>query len=794
MVKLSASRYIGVPMDQRIKTGAAALLLMAVVLLAYGPAYRAGFIWDDDDYVHLNETLREPGGLKRIWMEPGATPQYYPATFTSFWLEYRIWGAAPAGYHAVNVLLHAANAALLWRLLLVLGVPGAWCIALVFGLHPVHVESVAWITERKNTLSGFFYLLAALSYLRFRPPVISSGPAGFRHYGVALAFFVLALLSKTTACSLPAALLLLAWWKRGRLAWCDVAPMLPLFAIGASLAAMTVYMESTHVRASGAEWELGAFTRLLIAVRGLWFYACKLAWPADLVFIYPRLVPDPSRALDWIPVLAALLLGAVLWIWRRQLGRGVFTALFFYAGTLFPALGFINIYPMRYSFVADHYVYLASIGLLSLAGAGLAALLRRAATPARVTLPALALLSSLLGLATWRQTLMYRDLETLWTTTIAHNPSAWMAHNNLGLLRHQAGRLEEAERLYRDAYALNPSAPEVLTNLGNIEAERKAWEAAEQWHRQALAVRQDFAPGWYNLGNVMMEQGRLREAADSYRRALAIKPRYPEALANLAKTQAQQGQFTYALDLYRRSLAIDPMDVSTWGNLAFVYLRMGQPSEAVRAASRALDLDPRHVPALHHRALAQQALGRLTDAGRDFKAAMDASTPGVALLNDYGVFLLQTADFAAAEDHFRQALQWAPDELPLRYGLGASLAGRRKKAEALEVFRHVLAVHSNHIAALNSAAWLLATDDTSTLAEGEVARLWAQRAVELSDRREPSTWSTLAAAHARCGDYANAIRALDEATALVAARGDEGRVDVMKRRRQRLEQRLPILE
>lgn len=781
-------------MEQRIKTCGAALLLVAVVLLAYGPAYRAGFIWDDDDYVSRNSTLHEPGGLKRIWMEPGATPQYYPATFTSFWLEYRVWGLAPAGYHAVNILLHALNAALLWRLLLVLGIPGAWCIALIFGLHPVHVESVAWITERKNTLSGFFYLLAALSYLRFRPPVSALVAAGWRPYGAALVFFALALLSKTTACSLPAALLLIAWWKRGRLVWRDVAPTLPFFALGAGLAAMTVYMEATHVRASGAEWELGALARLLIAMRGLWFYACKLAWPADLVFIYPRLVPDPSRVLDWIPMLAILVLGVVLWIRRRQMGRGIFAALFFYVGTLFPALGFINIYPMRYSFVADHYVYLASIGLLALAGAGLARLARPAATLSRLMIPAVVVLLALLGLATWRQSLMYRDLETLWTTTIARNPSAWMAHNNLGLLRHQAGRLDEAERLYRDAYALNPAAPEVLTNLGNIEAEQKAWQAAEAWHRQALALRQDFAPGWYNLGNVMMEQGRLREAGDAYRRALAINPRYPEALANLAKTQAQQDRFADALDLYRRSLALDPMDAATWGNLAFVHLRMGQPSEAVRAAARALDLDPRHVPALHHRALAHQMQGRLTDAGRDFRAAMDASTPGIALLNDYGVFLLQTADFAAAEDHFRQAVEQAPDELSLRYGLGASLAGLRRRGEALESFHQVLAAHSNHIAALNSAAWLIATDDTSTLAEGEVARSWALRAVELTGRREPSTWSTLAAAHARCGDYTNALHALDEATALVAARGDRVRVDVMQRRRQRLEQRQPILE
>ena len=759
------------------------LVILLAVLSAYGPVYRAGFIWDDDDYVTQNQTLREPGGLSRIWFEPGATPQYYPLTFTSFWLEHRLWGLHPAGYHAVNVLLHAANAILVWRLLVLLGLPCAWLVGLYFGLHPVHVESVAWITERKNTLSGFFYLLAMWTWFRARPP--ERDPSSLRAqplaYGVTLLLFAAALASKTVTCSWPAAVLLVVWWKRGRLDVSAWMPMLPFFLLGLTGAIATVHMEATHVRAVGPEWALEGLVRLLIALRGLWFYALKLLWPVDLVFVYPRVVPDPGTPADWWPFGLTVLLGGWMLARRRQLGRGPFAALFFFMGTLFPALGFINVYPMRYTFVADHYVYLAGLGLLTLFGAGLALLLSRSRIPARVAAPALALAALAFGVGTWRQSLMYRDLETLWTTTLSRNPAAWIAHNNLGLLRHAAGRVEEAVTHYRAAWTLNPAAPEVLTNLGNAEAEKRDWAEAEGWHRAALAIRSDFPPGWYNLGNCLMEQGRLEEAADAYAQAIRHKPRYPEALSNLGKTRARQGRLSEALRHYRRSLELEPERAATWSNVAYLYLLMNQPADALSAADRALQLDPAWSPALHNRALALQRQGRHAEAGRAFEAAVTAAPESLQLQKDAGVFLIQSGQLTAAEAHYRRAMDEHSD-VELLYGLGVALAGMQRRAEALGYFRQIIAQAPDHISALNGAAWIAATDATVDQALVPQAVEWARRAVSLGVVRDASSLSTLAAAQAAAGDYASAVATAQEALQLAEGDANSARLANLRAR------------
>jgi hypothetical protein len=264
-------------------------VLLALVLAAYQGVTHAGFIWDDDAHV-TRAGLRSLRGLWRIWTEPGATQQYYPVLHSAFWVEHRLWGDAPAGYHAANVLLHAAAACLLLRVLRVLALPGAFLAAALFAVHPVCAESVAWISEEKNTLSAVFYLSAALVYMgseRGRRPSA---------YAAATALFALALLSKSVTATLPAAVLVVIWWRRGRLSLKgDVLPLAPWFAMGAGAGAMTSWMERTHIGASGAAFGLGAAGRFLVAARALWFYLGKIAWPADLMFIYPRWPIEPGR-------------------------------------------------------------------------------------------------------------------------------------------------------------------------------------------------------------------------------------------------------------------------------------------------------------------------------------------------------------------------------------------------------------------------------------------------------------------------------------------------------------------
>ena len=382
------------------------IALAAATFLAYLPALHGGFVWDDDQWtVNLVHWFQNAAGLMAIWVHPTILPQYYPLTATSFWVDYQFWKFWTLPYHVENVLLHLLSVFLLWRLLRRLQVPGAWLAVALFALHPVMVQSVAWITERKNVLSLVLYLSAFLAYLRFAQSMASlrsEAPAqqgGIRHphpdplplrrereksapnpsrfthhaslfYCLALVLFVGALLAKTTAFSLPAVILLLVWWQRGRLDWrSDVLPTLPFFALSVGMCAMTAWVEKTHVGAHGPEFDLSLAQRCLVAGRVFWFYLGKLFWPAHLCFVYPRWQPDPSVWWQWLYPMAAagLLLG--LWLARKRIGRGPVTAAFFYVGTLLPLLGFVSAYAMRYSFVWNHWVYLPSLGPLVLVAA-----------------------------------------------------------------------------------------------------------------------------------------------------------------------------------------------------------------------------------------------------------------------------------------------------------------------------------------------------------------------------------------------------------------------------------------
>ena len=301
------------------RTLLAAAAVLGLTLAAYAPALQANYIWDDDDHVTKNPTLRSLDGLRQIWFLPTALPQYYPAVHTTFWLEYHLWGLHPVGYHLVNVLLHACNALLFWRLLVRLAVPGAWLAAAILAVHPVEVESVAWITERKNVLSLALSLAAILAYLRFSPFEMrrrrrSCSAAGrYGWYASALILFAVALLSKTVVASLPAVLLVLAAWKRSRIGRRDVAPLLPFFLLGTCLGLATVWLERMHVGAAGEEWDFTILDRVLMAGRALWFYAAKLAWPQPLAFFYPRWQVDDRVWWQYLFPFASLAVIAALW-------------------------------------------------------------------------------------------------------------------------------------------------------------------------------------------------------------------------------------------------------------------------------------------------------------------------------------------------------------------------------------------------------------------------------------------------------------------------------------------------
>ncbi|HSW44733.1 MAG TPA: tetratricopeptide repeat protein [Phycisphaerae bacterium] len=565
----------------RIAAGAIA----AMTLLAYLPAMRAGFVFDDFAYLHDNPTLTGLGGLRAIWFDLRALSQYYPMVFTTFWIEHQLWGLNPAGYHAVNILLHAANAILVWLVLRRLAVPGAWLAAAIFAVHPVHVESVAWVAERKNVLSTLFYLLAALAYLRFatiRGPVdeskVAESPWGW--YGAAVLLFAAALLSKTITCTFPAAILLVLWWKRGRLGWRDVAPLLPLFAMAIAAGLITTWAEK-HM--SGARGELYAFTlpeRCLIAGRALWFYLYKLVWPTHLSFIYPRWNVDVHSWSQYLFPLAAILVPLVLLAARRVIGRGPAAACLFFWGTMLPVLGFVNIAFMRLSFVADHFVYLADIGIIALFAAGLTRILNRTTPPdgppsgtstgrpARSTRAVTVAILGVLTVLTWRQATYYMTAESLWRHTLAANPDSPEVCSNLSESCVDLGHADEAVLYAERALRLRPDYPEAWINLGNgLHLQGRADEAVAAF-RKAIEIDPRGAMAYNNLGNVLIDLGRADEAVTPLLKAIELSPNLAIAYNNLGRAQVARGHLDEAIAAFRKAIECSPGLSQAQRNLA----------------------------------------------------------------------------------------------------------------------------------------------------------------------------------------------------------------------------------
>src|SRR5581483_6949960 len=439
----------GVPAaGSRLQSAWPWLAIFAATIICYWPAINGTPVWDDD--VHITRPwLQGVDGLWRIWFQLGATQQYYPLLHSAFWLEHQIWGDAVFGYHLLNVLLHAGAACLVVLIARRLALPGAYAAGFVFALHPVCVEAVAWISEQKSTLSGVFCLAAALVFLDYDETRKRS------RYWLAFALFVLALLSKTVTATLPCTLLVVLWWKRGRLEWKrDIAPLIGWIGLGAAAGLFTSWVERKYIGAEGVDYTLSLSQRFLLAGRALWFYAAKLILPAHLTFTYPRWTLD-TRAW-WLYLFPAGVIAVfVAFVWLARRGeRAPLASFLIFAGTLFPVLGFLNVYPFVYSWVADHFQYLASLAVIVPVTAGIARWLARRPenTPARAPAVTAGVLIALLGSLTWLQSENYRDAETLYRATLANNPGSFMAHNNLGnILAAKPGQLSEAIEEFRAA-------------------------------------------------------------------------------------------------------------------------------------------------------------------------------------------------------------------------------------------------------------------------------------------------------------------------------------------------------
>jgi tetratricopeptide (TPR) repeat protein len=734
------------------------LLLVLATILAYQPVWHSGFQWDDDRHLINNRMLVEPGGLRHIWTSLDS-PQYYPLVFTSFRLERALWGLNPAGYHWVNLLLHAASAVWVWRVLCRLNVPGAWLAAAMFALHPVNVETVAWITERKNTLSMFFFLLSLLLYLRSDQPAqvpslkskVSSQESGGTSqnrpsrstshasrftfhalfplppslfYWLSLGAFALALLSKTAVTPLPLVLLLLAWWRRGRVTSRDVWRSAPFFTASLVLGLVTVLFEHRQnvfeIVRDDSFW-----SRLAVAGRAVWFYLYKAVLPLNLMPIYPRWRIDATKVWSYVPGL--LVVGAFLLCWRcrRSWGKAGFLCLGYFVAMLLPVLGFVEVGFMKYSLVADHWQYFSIIGPIALASAGITLATGKIKTPEsavqRATSPSprpsphqIGRARSLLGATlcgamlvalgglTRRQCAIYTDSETFWRATLAANPACWRAHYVFADTLSEQGRLDEAIAQYQTALEIQP----------------------------------DFAYAHNNLGNALRQKGQVPEALAQYRKALELQPDLAWANCNLGAIFLEQGQLDEAIAQFQRALHT-------------ALLMSNNPMFAPAALAQ--------IHFLLGRALARKGL----------VAGALAPERGEAV--DAGDDLARKRLVDEAITHYREALALQPGLAEAHDELGGVLFQKRQTSEALAHFRKALELRPDSAAACDSLAWALATSPEHSDRNGAEAVALARRAEQLSQGKNPRVLRTLAAAYAETGQFPEAVTTALRAQQLAAA-------------------------
>ena len=684
------------------------VLIIALVCIAYFPALRGDFLWDDDSNVTGNVTLRSLDGLRQIWLVPGATQQYYPLTHTSFWVDYHLWGFRTSRYHAVNIGLHALSAILLWTILRRLKIKGAWLGAAIFALHPVNVESVAWITERKNTLSGVFFLLAILAALKFWLPekTVSSETAErgpWKFYWLTLGLYICALLSKTSTIGLPLVVLILVWWK-DRLTWKKVYPLLPFLAVGAVLGCITMWVEKDHLGASGKGWAFSPLDRCLLSARMVWFYLGKLFWPHPLMFIYPRWAVPPSQLIGYIAGVAALGVSAILWLGRNSWTKSLLCAAGYFVIMLFPVLAFFNVYFFHISFVSDHFQYLAGMGPIALAAAGINALTGDSSRRKPILKPLIyGMLLLALGALTWRQAGIYRNDETLWRDTLTKNPNAWLAHNNLANDLMSTGRLDEALEHYRRAVEINP----------------------------------DYMLGHNNYGAALILRGRLADAEVEVRKALQLEPNQASARMSLATILYSRKQLDEAIAEFRATLQVIPTKADAHLGLAKALTDKGEFAEALTEFSSIPPDYPLDAEALDKSGYALTAQGRLDE----------------------------------AEARLQESIRLNPNSGIVHFHYAICLNAKGNMREAINEYRKSVELDDQLTTAYNNLAWTLATSPDADIRNGNDAVTFGERACQLTDNRQPIYLGTLAAAYAEAGRFSDAIATAQKACELAQVAG-----------------------
>ena len=719
---------------------AGVLLIIVVVSIAYAPSLSGGFLFDDDVLLTGSQLIKIPGGLSRIWSSQEVL-DFWPATNTTFWLEWRLWNMHPAGYHVTNVILHIIEALMVWLILRKLSIPGAFLAALIFALHPVNVESAAWIASRKNLMAMLFFLLSILWYLKFtmsamitgtemsshggpwervsgpgtgRPweRVSSPGPLAassgalapspwFTWYWLSLAAFLLAMLSKGSVAILPVLLLRIIWWLRP-LTRRDLAWTAPFFAIGLALAAVSMWFQ-TH--GSGYVFHAATVTeRLLGAGRVIWFYLYKALLPVDLAFVYPQWHISAGNPLWWLPLSGAIAVTAVLWMFRKGWGRPLLFAWGFFCVALLPVMGFADVGFMQLSLVADRYQHIAIIAIIALTAASFSIWRQTMRGSIGWIASGIVVAGAVVSLAflTWRQSGVYRDELTLYRFTLEKNPACWIAHNNWGLALDRAGQTQEAIAHFRKALALKSDYAEAHNNWGLALNKAGRPEEAVEHFRQALNLSPDYYRAQNNWGVALDKLGRSREAIEHYKQALAQMPDNPEFYNNLATSLIQLGEPLEAIKQCEHALAINPDDAKTHNNLGSALLNAGQIQEAIEHYEQALRLNPDYADAHCNLGCALVQIGHFQEAIEQCRQALALNPKSSEAYNTWGNALQSAGEYQQAIEQYEAALKLNPEYTQVHINLGSTLLKTGKTAEAMEHYRQALRLKPNSFEAHNN--------------------------------------------------------------------------------------------
>ena len=697
---------VEIPLGRGIKL--LPLVIFSLTLAAFLPAIQNGFVnWDDDHMIYENPYYRGLSWTQISWMfTTFHMGHYQPLSWLSLGLDYLVWEMEPFGYHLTSLVLHAANAVLFYflalRLLHLTEVKNsgetrlriaAGFSALIFSVHPLRVESVAWVTERRDVLSGFFLLSCVLCYLR---AVLASSRTEYKQWlSIAVVIYAFSLLSKAVGMTLPVLLLIMDVYPLGRLAggpakWFTVEnrklwwEKLPFFILALVTGVIALNAQS-HAAALKNLGDHGLLSRLVQAIYGLGFYLWKTIAPLRLSPLYE--LPVHFSAADWNVLLSAsavLMVTVILFAVRRWWPAGL-AVWVCYGIALAPMLGVAQ---SGVQLVADRYSYLPCLGLAMLAGAAIVypwkfpesgrirnwVFLSASAVAAAIVLSA--------GILTWRQTQVWHDSETLWRHVLEIDPKASVAHLNLGQQLTNYGRAGEAMEHFRQALDIDPDYAAAHGNLGRILAMLGKADEAAQHFRQLLQSNPNFAEGHNDLANALVKQGNIREAIEHYRIALQIDPRYEIASNNLGRVLAESNKISDAIKQFQYSVRINPASADAHFNLARVLSHTGDLKSARWHYHETIKINPADSEAHNQLGtlLAQQ--GNLPQALNHFRQALAAKPDSVDAYHNLGRGEAAQGNLTEAAEHLRRAVQMDPEFAPAHENLARVLSLQGKQAEA----------------------------------------------------------------------------------------------------------------